>query len=120
MVTSYEDLEVWRRGIMLVKLVYNLTDQLPSKERFRLIDQMCRAVTSIPANIAEGSSRKSTKEFMRYVSIAIGSLAELKTHVIIARELNYFDDVAVHSFRIEAAVLGKQLNALYTALGRKL
>lgn len=119
MVSSYEDLEVWRRGISLVKLVYSLADRLPAKERFRLIDQICRAVTSIPANIAEGSSRKSTKEFMRYVSIAIGSLAELKTHIIIAQELGYFDKATAIPFNEEAMILGKQLNALYTALERK-
>jgi four helix bundle protein len=120
MVESYEDLEVWKRGIVLVTLVYKLTDKLPSKERFRLVDQMCRAAASIPANIAEGSSRKSTKEFMRYVSIVIGSLAELKTHVVVAQALHYYDHDMVKDFKTEAAVLGKQLNALYAALGRKL
>jgi len=88
-IESHENLEVWQMGIKLVKLIYLLTDKFPDKEKYRLTDQMCRASVSIPSNIAEGGARKSTKEFMRFVSIAIGLLAELRTQVVIAKELSY-------------------------------
>lgn len=80
---------------------------------------MCRAVASIPANLAEGSARKSTKDFMRFIAMALGSLAELKTHLTIAIELGYLRKENVISVESECEILGKQLQALYNALGRK-
>ena len=116
---SYQDLEVWKEGIGLVKKIYALTDTFPAKERFRLIDQLCRAASSIPANIAEGSARKSTKDFMRFVAIALGSLAELRTHLVIARELGYVTPGQLSGIDKESDLLGKKLQSLYNALERK-
>lgn len=116
---TYQDLEVWQRSIGLIKRVYAITDTFPDKERYRLTDQMCRAVTSIPANIAEGSARKSTKDFMRFVAMALGPLAELKTHLVVAVELGYVKKTKVALVEGECEVIGKQLQALYSALGRR-
>lgn len=118
-VHSHEDLEVWQNGIKLLKNIYLITEQFPAKERFRLVDQMCRAAISIPSNIAEGSSRKSTKEFMRFIAIALGSLAELKTQIVIARELGYLLKQDWETLMAMTATLGKQLHALYKALERR-
>lgn len=117
--TAYQQLEVWQRSIKLIKRIYTITDIFPEKERYRLTDQMCRAVTSIPANLAEGSVRKSTKDFMRFVAIAMGSLAELETHLVIAVELGYVKRVKLIEVEKECDIIGKQLHALYNALGRK-
>lgn len=106
-------------GIQLVKLIYQLTDKFPDKEKYRLTDQMCRAVVSIPSNIAEGGARKSTKEFMRFVSIAIGSLAELRTQVVIAKELGYTNKETTTEISSLMIILGKKLHGLYKALERK-
>ncbi len=118
-VESHENLEVWQIGIKLVKLIYQLTDSFPDKEKYRLTDQMCRAVVSIPSNIAEGGARKSTKEFMRFISISIGSLAELRTQIVIARELGYINKEAISEISALVVVLGKKLHGLYNALERK-
>lgn len=78
-VRNYRDLLVWQKGIALVKQVYALTRTFPADEKFGLVAQMRRAAVSIPSNIAEGQSRHTTNEFVRFLSLAEGSLAELDT-----------------------------------------
>ena len=87
-IKSYRDLIAWQKAINLVTEVYNLTKKFPQSEVYGLTNQLRRAWVSIPSNIAEGSSRKSTLEFMRFLKIAQGSLAELETQIIIARILD--------------------------------
>jgi len=86
---SYKDLLVWQKGIELVKGVYKITKCFPSDEKFGLVSQMRRAAVSVPSNLAEGQARKSTREFVQFVSQSEGSLAELDTQLIIAVELEY-------------------------------
>ena len=86
---GYEDLLVWQKGILLVKLIYKITRLFPDEERFGLISQMCRAAVSIPSNIAEGQARHTTREFIQFISHAEGSNAELNTQLIIAVDLGY-------------------------------
>ena len=74
---NFRNLEIWTRGIELVKEIYKLTSKFPSNEKFGLISQMQRASVSIPSNIAEGCSRNSDVEFKRFLEIAIGSSFEL-------------------------------------------
>ena len=88
-VISYRELEIWKKGIELVKIVYKITENFPQKEVFGLTNQMRRAVVSIPSNIAEGQARHHTKEFVQFLYQALGSLAELDTQIIIAKELGY-------------------------------
>ena len=88
---SYKDLVVWQKSIALVKLVYSLTKEFPTNEQYGLAAQMRRAAVSIPSNIAEGYSRKSRKEYIQFISIAIGSVAELETQLYIAKELGFGD-----------------------------
>jgi four helix bundle protein len=89
MIKSFRDLEIWKRGIELVKEVYRLTGKFPSHELFGLRSQMRRCAVSIPSNVAEGFRRRHPKEFRQFLSVALGSLAELETQVVIARELQY-------------------------------
>ena len=86
---SYKDLEVWQVSLDLVKAIYQVTGKFPSSERFGLTQQIRRAAVSIPSNIAEGQFRNSPKEFKQFLSIALGSAAELETQLIIAREMDY-------------------------------
>ena len=86
---SYKDLEVWQVSLDLVKCIYEITDKFPSSERFGLTQQIRRSAVSIPSNIAEGQFRNSSKEFKQFLSIALGSAAELKTQLIIAGRINY-------------------------------
>ena len=84
---GYRDLLVWQKGIAIVKHIYKITAQFPSEERFGLSAQMRQAAVSIPSNIAEGQARKSTREFVQFISNAEGSVAELDTQTVIAVEL---------------------------------
>lgn len=106
----YKDLEVWKKSIELVKAVYMFTEQFPVNEQFGLTSQIRRAVISIPSNIAEGATRLSNKETLRFINIAIGSLAEVETQLIIAQELGF-----VQSIEYELELL-KQVNALAIGL----
>ena len=81
---SYQDLEVWKKSIDFVEQIYRLVKQLPKEETYALSDQMRRAAVSIPSNIAEGANRKTTKEYIQFLYIALGSAAELETQLIIA------------------------------------
>jgi four helix bundle protein len=86
---THKDLEVWKRSIDLVLKVYELSKNIPSDEKYGLISQIKRSSVSIPSNIAEGAGRSSKKEFIRFIDIAVGSLSELETQLIIIDKLNF-------------------------------
>lgn len=83
---GFKSLVVWQRSLALVKEIYRLTDLLPSRENFALADQMRRCAISVPSNIAEGSRRAGKKEYAHFVAMAHGSLAELETQLLIAKD----------------------------------
>ncbi len=89
---KHHELHAWQEGIRLVKAVYELTSRFPGSERYALSDQLRRAAVSIPSNIAEGAGREGDKEFLRFLVMARGSLAEVETQLIIGRELGYIGD----------------------------
>lgn len=91
MITKFNDLEIWKRSRIFVKNLYEFSESLPLEERFGLISQLKRASVSIAANIAEGSGRKTRKEFSRFLDIAIGSACEVETLIYLAFDLNYID-----------------------------
>ncbi len=91
-IKSSKDLEVWKVGIELVTIVYQLTKAFPKEEEFGLKSQIRRCAVSIPSNIAEGSGRISSKELIRFLYVANGSLCELETQLIIALNLGYIQD----------------------------
>jgi four helix bundle protein len=116
---SYRDLIVWQKSIALVKTIYKLTQECPSEEKFGLTSQMRRAAVSIPSNLAEGQARRTTPDFVRFISKAEGSAAELDTQIILAVELRFCtnDDVEdCFSLLIE---IRKMLNALRRSLMAK-
>ena len=115
-VGGYKDLLVWRKGIELVKEIYRMTKPFPADERFGLVSQMRRAALSIPSNIAEGQARKTTGEFVQFLSQAEGSLAELDTQLILAVELGYNNTTQVASATGLVSELKRMLNALRGAL----
>lgn len=91
---AYRQLAVWQKAMLLVKLVYAQIRLLPTEERFALADQMRRAVTSIPSNIAEGNGRASNRDYAHFLSIARGSLYEVMTQFEIAQSLGYLEPSA--------------------------
>ncbi len=88
---SYRDLDVWKLSIGLVKEIYQITNKFPASENFGLTHQIRKAAVSIPANVAEGQGRNSSKEFRQFLAISLGSVAELETHLIIAKEIEYIN-----------------------------
>lgn len=86
----HTDLEVWKRSLKLAKSVYKLTNNLPKDERYGISSQMKRAAVSVPANIAEGAAKRSTKEYLRYLEISYASLSELHTYFAILEEFEWF------------------------------
>ncbi|MDP8268035.1 MAG: four helix bundle protein [Candidatus Tenebribacter davisii] len=91
----HKDLDIWKLGIELVEKIYKITNSFPESERFGLISQMQRASVSYPSNIAEGAARNSIKEYIRFIYISLGSLAELETQIIIAEKLGYINDPSI-------------------------
>jgi four helix bundle protein len=104
----------------IVEQVYRLVETFPRKETYGLASQMERAAVSIPANIAEGFSRKHTGEYLRFISISQASLAELETHLEIAGRVQYVTADQIGPLLDNSAALGRQLNALQVALSRRL
>ena len=94
MVKGYRDLIVWQKAMELVDVVYQVMKSFPVDERFRLCDQLSRAVISIPSNIAEGNGRESKSEYARFLGIARGSLYETETQLEIAKRLGYVADIS--------------------------
>lgn len=86
-IKSYKDLIVWQKSIELVKEVFKLTRGFPKEETYGITAQMRRAAVSIPSNIAEGSGRRFSKEWLQFYSFAYGSTLELETQLIISRDL---------------------------------
>ena len=86
---THKDLEIWKIGIELVEEIYIMTGRFPKEEMYGITSQMRRAAVSIPSNIAEGAARNSKKEFLQYLYIALGSLAELETQIIISKRLGF-------------------------------
>tara|TARA_R110000868_G_scaffold71206_1_gene208824 strand:+ start:101 stop:355 length:255 start_codon:yes stop_codon:yes gene_type:complete len=82
---DFKKLEIWKNGITIVKFVYSLVQKLPNEEKFGLKSQISRAAVSDPSNIAEGCSRNSEVEFKRFLEIALGSLFEVETQLIISK-----------------------------------
>lgn len=88
-ISNHKELSVWILAMELVELTYKLTEGFPAKERYCLAAQIRRAAISIPSNIAEGAARGSSRDFTRFIKIAMGSLAELETQFLLAARLGY-------------------------------
>ena len=109
---DFRDLEVWKKGVDLVKEVYNIIAYYPSSERFGLCSQIARCAISIPSNIAEGSARESQKEFSRFLQIALGSSFELETQLVISKELGFLNLKEFDAFMPKLNRLQKSIHAL--------
>ena len=90
-VNTHHDLDVWKRSISYVTKIYELTETFPSEGRFGLISQIRRSAISIPSNVAEGAAHRSDKEFLQFLYISLGSVAELETQLIISNNLKFME-----------------------------
>jgi four helix bundle protein len=117
-VKGFRDLEVWRLSVEVSVAVYQATQLFPRSEVYGLASQMQRASVSIASNIAEGQARQHTAEFIQFLSIAKGSVAELETQTIIAARLGYLPDESETSLLAKLDSVAKMLWKLQSALRR--
>ena len=116
MIRNYKDLDIWKRGVELVKNIYQVTKDFPKSETYALVDQIRRVAISIPSNIAEDHTRQHKKEFKQFLFIALGSLAELETQLIIAEKLGYLEKEKLNQSLLEMDVIGKMTRGLIKKL----
>ncbi len=119
-IESFKDLIVWQKGIELVNEIYKVTKHFPKEELYGLTSQIRRAAISIPANIAEGWGRGTTKNYIQFLEISRGSLYELETLIIISTNQSFVDQDKCNEISIKINEIGRMLNALITKLGSKL
>ncbi len=113
---SYRDLEVWKKSIDWVELIYNVSNRFPRDEKFGLTSQIRRAAVSVPANIAEGAARTGTGEFLQFLSVASGSLAEVETFLILAERLGYLPEADRQVLETKADEISRMLGGLKRSL----
>jgi len=112
----FQKLQIWQKGLRLVKDLYDLTRTFPKEELYGLTSQMRRAAVSIPANIAEGSQRTSEKEFAHFVLMAKGSLAELDTFIYIASEMHYITKAQANTMIASIEELDRTIRSFHLQL----
>ena len=117
---NYRDLQVWQKAMKLAEDIYRTTESFPSRETYALANQLQRAAVSIPSNIAEGHARGTTKDYLRFISIARGSLAEAETQLELAQRLGYIQTHELESLLSETNEIGRMLHGLRTSLNAKL
>lgn len=109
---SFEKLDVWKKGIEVVKIIYGITADFPDQEKYGLSSQMKRSIISVTSNIAEGSCRVSSKDQAHFYQIAYGSLIELLSQLIISKELGFIDQGTYNNTRTKIEEVSNLLNSL--------
>jgi len=114
---DHKDLDVWNKAMDLVENIYTCTKDFPKEEVYGLSSQIKRAAVSVPSNIAEGAGRKGTKEFIQFLYISMGSLSEVETQILLAKRLNFIDNI--NEITQDITKIKQMLNGLINYLNRK-
>jgi four helix bundle protein len=117
---SFRDLIAWQKGMALITGVYRATESFPTRERYGLVDQLCRAVVAIPSDIAEGRGRLSKKEFLQMVARARGSSYEVQTQLEAAFNLGYLPPDRFEALLEKASEVSRLLNGLIKNLQQQI
>ena len=117
---NYKELIVWQKSVELVVDVYKKAKSFPKEEIYSLTDQIKRAATSIPANIAEGWGRGNPKEFIHFLKIARGSLMELENHLIVSQKLNYLTEENFNDLSKKIDEIGKMIYKFSKSVEKKI
>ena len=118
-VRTHRDLDVWKKSIDLVTVIYKYTAEYPKSEMYGLTSQIRRCAVSIPSNIAEGSARTTKKDSSRFLSIVLGSLAELETQLIISKKLNYLSDSDLNELMSELISIRRMTLGLRKSINKE-
>jgi len=113
---THKDLDVWKKGVEFVTLIYHTTSLFPKEELFGLTSQIRRSAISIPSNIAEGAARNHDKEFLQFIYIALASASELETQLIIANNLGFVDSEKKNTLIGELNTISKMLQGLIKSI----
>jgi four helix bundle protein len=119
-IQCFFDLKVWQESHKFVLQIYELANSINKNEKYRITDQLLRAAVSIPTNIAEGMGRQSTKDFIKFLIIARGSVEECKYLIFLSKDLDY---ISIENYKILTEILnniGKMLNGLINSLKNKI
>jgi four helix bundle protein len=117
---THKNLTVWQKSITLVAEVYRITRVFPKEEIYCIVSQLRRAAISIPSNIAEGSARKYTKEYIQFLYVSLGSAVELETQLIISVNLDFIKQEKAESIQSQLEEIIRMLKGLIKSLsGRK-
>jgi four helix bundle protein len=119
-IKSFQELEVWRKAHLLVLQTYRVTDGFPDRERYGIISQVRRSAASIPANIAEGFGRRTTKELLQFLANANGSLEETRYFLILSRDLGYLAKERYEELETECTSVAQMIAALGRSLKSRL
>ena len=106
---QYKKLEIWQRAVDLAVKIYQASDSFPKDERYGLISQITRSAVSVSSNIAEGAGRNTNKDFDNFLGIALGSLFEVETQLIIASRLSYVESKLLKELEEEIAMLTNKI-----------
>ena len=117
--SGYKDLIVWNKSIDLVVCVYEVTNKFDKDEKYVLTQQLKRAAISVSSNIAEGSQRGSSPDFIRFLNMSRGSVAEIETQIIIAERLKYISNEELKKLEERLKEIGVMLNGLVKSLKNK-
>ena len=117
---THKDLDVWKDSISLVFEIYTMSRLFPKEELFCLTQQLRRAIISVPSNISEGAARNQKREFVRFLRISSGSLAEVETQLIIARQQNYITEPAFLRITNAMNKVRSQISGLIKNLEQKI
>jgi len=113
---THKDLDVWKKGIEFVALIYKTTSSFPKEEMYGLTSQIRRSAVSIPSNLAEGAARKHENEFRQFLYISLGSAAELETQLIISNMLGYLTNEKSQALLTELNTISKMLQGLIKSI----
>lgn len=108
----HQNLDAWKKSVDFVVMIYKMTENFPKEEKFGLTSQIRRAAVSVPANIAEGATRKSDKEFLQFLSISQGSASEVETEILIAYRLGFLSESSFDTLNKSLDDIGRMITGL--------
>lgn len=116
---NFKRLKIWEKAHKLTLTIYKITDKFPQNEQYGIVSQLRRSISSVPANIVEGYSRKGTKEFIHFLYQARSSLDESSYFMILASDLKYISQKEYREFKSKSLILTKMLNSFISKLDDK-
>lgn len=119
MINQFDKLQVFQQSHKFALEVYKVTKAFPQNERYRLVDQICRSASSVPANIVEGNSRQSKKEYIQFLYQAKGSMTETQYHLLLAKDLGYIEKIVFDNLINQGDEIGKMISGLIKYLKTK-